>query len=157
MMQAWNIWLAQRSRREQLGIQSAMALLTVWLVWSLAVAPAWQVLRRSDAERERLNQQTTQMQAWQQQAQLLRQQAPVPPEQAAQTLQNLGHALDSQASFKRQGATVSLNFKGASPAALAEFLAQARSTAHSQVIEAHWQQSNGAWSGQLVLQLPVLR
>ncbi len=154
MMQAWNHWLAQRSRREQMGIQLALLLLAVWLVWSVAVAPAWQVLSHSSAQRERLNQQTAQMQALQQQAQVLRQQVPVSTEQALQSLQNLSASLGTAANFSRQGDSVTVNFKTASPAALAELLTQARNAAHAQVLEAHWQQANGTWSGQLVLQLP---
>ena len=157
MMQAWQSWLAQRSRREQTGIQAALLLLALWLVWSVAVAPAWQLLSNSSAQRERLNQQTAQMQALQQLALELRQQVPVSPDQAAQSLQSLSASLGRNSPINRQGASVTVNFKAASPAALAEFLTQARAQAHAQVSQAHWQQSDGAWSGQLVLQLPTPR
>jgi general secretion pathway protein M len=85
---------------------------------------------------------------------VLRQQVPVSPDQAAQSLQSLSASLGSNTPINRQGASVTVNFKAASPAALAEFLTQARAQAHAQVSQAHWQQSDGAWSGQLVLQLP---
>lgn len=157
MMQAWTSWLASRSPREQRGIRLALGLLGLWLLWSVAVAPAWQVLSHSQAQRERLNQQTALMQQLQLQAQALRQQTAVSPEQATQMLQSLSASLGQQTTFNRQGSNVTLSFKSASPAALAEFLAQARAQAHAQVLEAHWQQARGDWSGQLIFNLPTPR
>ena len=157
MMQAWTQWLATRSPREQNGIQLALGLLGLWLLWSVAVAPAWELLRHSQAKREQLNHQTALMQQLQQQAQWLRQQTAVSPEQAAQSLQSLSASLGKPISFRRQGLNVSLSFKDASPASLAEFLAQARGQAHTQVLEAHVQQANGVWGGQLMLTRPTPR
>ena len=153
-MNAWNTWLSQRSPREQIGIQWALGLVLVLVVWQWAVSPALQVLRTSDAQRARLAQQTAQMQTLQQQAQQLRQQTRISPEQAAQSLQQMAQALGGQVKFNRQGERVTLDFKALSPQALAELLTQARSQAHAQVQEAHTQFKPAGWEGQLVFALP---
>jgi DNA-binding protein YbaB len=101
-----------------------------------------------------LAQQTAQMQALQQQAQQLRQQTRISPEQAAQSLQQMAQALGAQVKFNRQGERVTLDFKALSPQALAELLTQARSQAHAQVQEAHTQFKPAGWEGQLVFALP---
>ena len=153
-MNAWNTWLSQRSPREQIGIQWALGLVLVLVVWQWAVSPALQVLQSSGAQRARLAQQTALMQALQQQAQQLRQQTRISPEQAAQSLQQMAQALGAQVKFNRQGERVTLDFKALSPQALAELLTQARSQAHAQVQEAHTQFKPAGWEGQLVFALP---
>jgi type II secretory pathway component PulM len=153
-MNAWNTWLSQRSPREQIGIQWALGLVLVLVVWQGAVSPALQVLQSSGAQRARLAQQTALMQALQQQAQQLRQQTRISPEQAAQSLQQMAQALGGQVKFNRQGERVTLDFKALSPQALAELLTQARSQAHAQVQEAHTQFKPAGWEGQLVFALP---
>ena len=150
-MNAWHTWLSQRSPREQMGITWALGWLVVVLVWQWAVSPALHVLRTSEAQRLRLDQQTAQMQALQQQVLKLRQQSGISPEQAAQHLQqSVGNAIK----FNRQGERVTLDFKALSPQALAELLIQVRSQAHAQVLEAHTQYKPAGWEGQLVLALP---
>jgi len=153
-MNAWNQWLSQRSPREQIGLQWALGLVLLLVVWQWAVSPALQVLRTSDAQRARLAQQTAQLQALQQQAQRLRQQSRISPEQAAQTLQALAQALGGQVKFNRQGERVTLDFKALSPQALAELLTQARSQAHAKVQMAQTQFKPAGWEGQLVFALP---
>jgi type II secretory pathway component PulM len=129
-------------------------LVLVLVVWQWAVSPALQVLQSSGAQRARLAQQTALMQALQQQAQQLRQQTRISPEQAAQSLQQMAQALGAQVKFNRQGERVTLDFKALSPQALAELLTQARSQAHAQVQEAHTQFKPAGWEGQLVFALP---
>ena len=153
-MNAWHTWLSQRSPREQIGIQWALGLVVVFVVWQWAVLPALQVLQSSGAQRARLAQQTAQMQALQQQAQQLRQQNRISPEQAAQSLQQMAQALGGQVKFNRQGERVTLDFKALSPQALAELLTQARSQALAKVQEAHTQFKPAGWEGQLVFALP---
>jgi len=154
-MNAWTTWLAQRSPREQRGIQTALVLLLVLVVWQWALSPALQVLRTSEAQRARLSLQTAQMQALQQQAQQLHQQSRISPEQAAQSLQSLASHAGGQIKFNRQGQRVSLDIKALSPQALAELLTQARSQAHASVQEAHLQFNNKSWEGQVLLALPI--
>jgi len=153
-MNAWNQWLSQRSPREQIGLQWALGLVLLLVVWQWAVSPALQVLRTSDAQRARLAQQTAQLQALQQQAQRLRQQSRISPEQAAQTLQALAQALGGQVKFNRQGERVTLDFKALSPQALAELLTQARSQAHAKVQMAQTQFKPAGWERQSVVALP---
>jgi general secretion pathway protein M len=154
-MKAWQQWLSQRSPREQTGIRWAAGLVLVWLVWSWALAPAWQVLSTSAAQRERLAQQRSDMQGLQQQAQLLLNAPRVSTEQAAQLLQQLAVAAGPGVTFKRQGTQVQLGFQGLSPKALADLLRQSRSQAHARVQSAQWQRREKVWEGQLVFGLPT--
>lgn len=153
-MNVWTTWLSQRSPREQLGIRWALGLLVLVVLWQWALSPALQVRNTSDARRARLAQQTTQMQAMQQQVQMLRQQNRIPPEQAAQVLQSLAQGLGGTVQFNRQGPRVTLDIKAVQPQALAELLMQSRSQAHALVQEAHLQFNHQTWDGQLVLALP---
>jgi type II secretory pathway component PulM len=153
-MRAWQTWLSQRSPREQMGVQVALAALVFLVVWQWAVLPAWQVLQSSESQRTRLAKQTSHMQSLQQQAQQWRQQNRISSEQAAQSLQTLANALNNQAQFNRQGQRVTVSFKGVKPQALADLLVQARSQAHAQVQEAHTEFKPSGWEGQLVFMLP---
>ncbi len=155
MMKAWQQWLSQRSPREQTGIQWAAGLALVWLVWTWAVAPAWQVLSSSPALRERFAQQRSEMQGLQQQALMLQNAPRVSTEQAAQVLQQLTQAAGPGLTFKRQGPQVQVGFKGLSPNALADLLRQSSSQAQARVQSAQLQQKDKAWEGQLVFGLPT--
>ena len=155
MMKAWQMWLSQRSPREQTGIQWAAALLVVWWVWAWAVSPAWQVVSGSAAQRERLTQLHSDMQALQQQALLLRTAPRVSPEQAAQLLQRLAVSAGPTVKFVRQGQQVLMEFKHLGPHALAELVMQSRHQAQTLVQSAHWQHRDSGWEGQLVLTLPT--
>lgn len=152
-MQAWQQWLAQRSAREQIVIPWAITLLLLWLVWAWAVAPAWQVVSHSPAQRERLAQQLSEMQVLQQRALALRNTPRVSTEQAAQVLQSLAATAGPAVKISRQGQQMQWDFKGLSPQALAELLVQSRLQAHVQVQSAHWQQRDKHWDGQVVFNL----
>lgn len=153
-MNTWTTWLAQRSPREQLGIQWALGLLAVLVLWQWAVSPALHVLQTSEARRVQLAQQTAQLQGMQQQVLQLRQQNRISAEQAGQSLQSIANTLGSQVKYIRQGERATFDFKALSPQAFAELLTQARNQAHAPVQEAHTQLKPAGWEGQLVFALP---
>ncbi|NDC61363.1 MAG: hypothetical protein EBZ60_05005 [Betaproteobacteria bacterium] len=155
MKKAWQNWLSQRSPREQTGLVWAAVWLLVWLLWSWALAPAWQVVSGSQAQRERLAQQRSEMQALQQQALALRHAPRVSAEQAALGLQRLAQAAGPSVKFVRQGQQGVMDFKDLPPNTLADLLIQSRNQAHTQVQSAHWQRRDSGWAGQLVFTLPA--
>lgn len=143
------------SPREQRLLSWLGVLLAVLLGWQIAIAPALDTLRRSDAQRSQLAQQLTQMQALQAQAQALQQRPLLSRDEALRTLQSLSQPLGKQLELSVQGERVSVQLKAIPAQALAQWLAQTRSQAQVFPLEAHWVRQNGPqWDGTLVLRLP---
>lgn len=146
---------SQLSPREQRALTWLGALLALLLCWRVAVAPALDTLRSSDAQRSQLTQQLAQMQALQAQAQALQQRPVLSRDEALRTLQGLSQPLGKQLELTVQGERVSAQLKAMPAQALAQWLSQARSQAQVLPLEAHWvRQSGTQWDGTLVLRLP---
>lgn len=159
MKTAFQAALAKRwahlSPREQRAVSVLGGLLAVLLFWSVAIAPAWQTLRASEARRVQLAQQQAHMQALQAQAQALQQRPALSREEALRTLQSLSQPLGKQLELTVQGERVSVQVKAMPAQALAQWLSQARTQAQALPIEAHWvRQANTVWDGSLVMRLP---
>jgi general secretion pathway protein M len=150
-------WLAQRSPREQTGIRVAVLLVGVWLVWRVAVAPGLQVLALSDNRQAALDLQLAEMQTLQQEAKRLGSQTQADADAALQQLRSLAGMLGPDTRVNPQTDRVSIEFKAATPQALADFITQSRTQAQSRIVQAHWQLRQGHWQGQLVLSLPAKR
>jgi len=146
---------AQLSPREQRALTWLGALLALLLCWRLAVAPALDTLRSSEAQRKQLTQQLAQMQALQAQTLVLQQRPVLSRDEALRTLQGLSQPLGKQLELTVQGERVSAQLKAIPAQALAQWLTQARTQAQVQPLEAHWvRQSGTQWDGTLVLRLP---
>ncbi len=150
-------WLAQRSPREQTGIRAALLLVGVLLVWRIGVAPGLQVWSMSEARQAALDRQLAEMQSLQQEAKRLSAQTQAGADAALQQLQSLAATLGPDTRVNPQTDQVSIEFKSASPQALADFIMLARTQAQSRAVKAHWQFRQGHWEGQLVLSLPAKR
>jgi general secretion pathway protein M len=154
------------SPREQRGIAVLGALLGVLLFWSIAIAPALNTLSDSDNRRAQISQQQAHMLALQNQAQALQTRTPLSRDEALRNLQGLTPGAQMQLNV--QGDRVSVQLKAVPAAALANWLAQARSQAQALPVEAHLTRSNATassnasvtansvvvWDGSLVLSLP---
>ena len=147
------------SPREQRGVSVLGALLGVLLVWFIAIAPALNTLRESDNRRAHIGQQQAHMLALQAQAQALQTRTPLARDEALRNLQGLTPS--AQIQLNVQGDRVAVQLKAVPAAALANWLAQARSQAQALPVEAHLTRGNttGAnsavvWDGSLVLSLP---
>jgi len=150
-------WLAQRSPREQTGIRAALWLLGMLLVWRVGVAPGLQVWTLSDSRQAALDRQLAEMQSLQQEAQRLSASTQNGADAALQQLTALAATLGPDTRLHPQVDQVSIEFKAASPQALADFITQARTQVQSRTLQAHWQFRQGHWQGQLVLSLPAKR
>ena len=145
--------------REQTLILAATGVVVAALLWWLAIAPALSVLKTDDAQRAALDAQLQSMQALQAQAKAVQGQPKMTAPEASRALtasvkQRLGAA--AQVSLAGSQATVTL--KGVPPAALADWLSQARLAARAVPIQANLRRSNGepaTWDGTLVLSLPA--
>jgi len=142
------------SPREQRLLMLAGVLVSLALLWWLALAPALAVLKAAPAQHRALDAQLQHMQRLQAQAKALQAQPVLLPEQARQALDSamamLGSGAQMNVQFDR--ATVTLNAVPAS--ALAQWLATVRQNAHSAPVEAHLVRNPaGNWDGTLVLNL----
>ncbi len=134
------------------------SVLGVFLVWSLAIAPALHSLRSTPAQLEALELQFQQMQAQATEAGTLRSVAPVPSAQAQAALTAATERLGAAGKLSLQGERAVLSLKGASRTSLAAWLAEARAGARARVVEASLTQSGpGVYDGSLTLALGTAR
>ncbi len=125
------------SAREQHSMQLLGLLLGLAVFWSLAIAPAWNTLRHSEARRADLMQQTSQMLALQRQAQALQSRQALSREQAMRTLQSLSTSAGTGMQLSLQGDGVLVQLKAVRAHTLANWLSQARTQAQALPVEVH--------------------
>jgi general secretion pathway protein M len=147
---------ARLAPREQSLVASAAALVALTLLWWLLLAPPLAVLKAAAAQHRVLDEQLQRMTALQSQAEALKSQPRQTPDEAVRLLeatvrQQLG--LTARMAIAGDRATVTL--AGATPQALAIWLAQARTNARVLPAEARLVRNPaGLWDGTLVLPLP---
>lgn len=157
---AWRQQLAARwqalAARERLGVALAGAVLGLYLVWALALAPAWRTLRETPPRIAQAEEELRQMRRLGDEAQSLRAQAPVRAEQSEAALRAATARLGTGASLGTvQGDRVTITFKGLPPADLAAWLSEVRNAARARVIEVHWRRSGSGYDGSATLLLPA--
>ena len=153
------------SPREQRGVSVLGALLAMLLFWSIAIAPALNILYHSGNHRAQIDQQQAHMLALQSQAQALQARTPLSRDEALRTLQGLTPS--PQIQLNVQGERISVQLKAVPAPTLANWLTQARNQAQALPVEAHLTRGNApatnnaaaansavVWDGSLVLSLP---
>jgi general secretion pathway protein M len=135
------------------ALQLAAAVLTLFLVWVLAVQPAWRTLARAPAELDALDLQWQGMQALATESAALRATPPVSLAQATEALQAATAKLGDHGRLTLQGDRAVLNLNGIGTAALANWLAEARAGARVRPIEATLNRGPQGYSGSLVVGL----
>jgi len=157
-------WWNGLALNEKTGIQAAVALMLVALVWFTLLGPGLNSLRTADSNARALDAQWQHMQGLQQQAQALQAQPSVGFDDAVRALaaatQNTLGAT-GQLSVNGDRATVTLI--AAAPDALAQWLNQARVNARSVPSEARLTRATGTdsttnpvvWNGTLLMSLPA--
>ncbi len=150
-LQAW--WSALAVRERQLLLIAALVL-GGFLLWSLALAPAWRSVRSAPPQLAAGEQQLRQMQALAAEATTLRAVAPVPLAQAQQALSAASERLGDIAKLSLQGERALLTLKGISGEQLKGWLAEVRAGARARVVEASLSQTSpGLYDGSLTLAL----
>lgn len=148
-------WWSQRAPREQRMLGIALALVGVALLWWLGVAPALRSLRQWETQAPRLEAQLQTMRGLQAEAQSLQAQPPLSTAAAQQALQSTLGALGTSGSVVVQGTLATVTLRGASPQALAQWLARARTEARLAPSQANLSRdAKGGWNGTLQLPLP---
>lgn len=154
MTDAFKTWFEQRAPREQ-RLFSALAVLAVAaLVWWLAIAPALQTYKGTNAAHAKLDAQLSHMQAMADEAKQLKAMSPISRAQSQAWLEGAIKKL-GKASMSAQGGRIQINFVGVTPEALALWLAQAHRNAQLLPIQANWKRSanvaDALWDGSLVM------
>ena len=154
MTDALKSWFEQRAPREQRLLSALAALGVAALVWWLAIAPALQTLRETSAAHAKLDAVLARMQAMADEAKHLKAMPRINRAQAQVWLEDSIKKL-GKASMSAQGGRVQINFAGATPEALALWLAEARSKAQLLPVQANWTRRANVtellWDGSLVM------
>jgi general secretion pathway protein M len=143
-MSALGRWVPERwhqrwmdlSGRERLGLGLALGLLALTLVWSVGVGPAWRQWQQGQAQTQALQTQWQGLQALQAQVSALNGQSRVRPDDAARLLQTSLSTLGTGAMMTVNGDLATVQFKGASAAAVSKWLALARTQAQALPVQA---------------------
>lgn len=158
---AWQDWkekLNQRwaalQPRERLGLLAAMWLMGLYLLWSVALAPALQTLASADAQRQRLDQQLQRMQALAAQASALKNDIKPAPKDWRKELKDSLSGL-GQSQLLESGGTVQVQLKACEAQALGRWLAELGPRWRLQVSQARLRaDAQGLWQGQITLVAP---
>lgn len=142
--------------REQRLVAGAAGLVAVALLWWLALAPPLAVVRAAESQHRALDAQLQRMLGLQAQAQALQSQPRQTAEEASRLLEaTVRQQLGTTARMTIAGERVTVTLGGAAPAALGQWLTQARTNARVLPVEARLVRNPaGLWDGTLVLALP---
>ena len=142
------------SPREQRLVMLAGVLISLALLWWLALAPALAVLKAAPAQHRALDAQLQHMQRLQAQAKALQAQPVLSADAARQALDAALAALGSGAQMNVQIDRATVTLKAVSASALAQWLATVRQNAHITPVEAHLMRNpDGSWDGTMMLNL----
>jgi general secretion pathway protein M len=129
---------ARLAPRERMLVSAAATMLGLALFWWIALAPALQTLRGADARHRALDAQEQRMLDLRAQAQALQSQPRIPTDQARRALEaGVAQQFGAAAQVGVLGERATVTLRGVSAQALAEWLAQARTTAHALPVESH--------------------
>lgn len=145
-------WLAL-APRERVGLGLAALALGLFLLWSVAVAPALRSLSSAPARLAEIDTRLARMRHLAAEAGELRAQPPVAPPQAEAALQSATQRLGAVAKLQGSGERITVQFTAIEPAALAAWLDEVRSAARARVVEAQLGRIGNGYSGSVVLTL----
>ncbi len=141
------------SARERRTVLIAAVVLGAFVLWALAIQPAWRSLRDVPAQRDALELQLQQMRVLAAEVQQLRSAPAQSAEQSAAALRAASERLGPKARLSLQGERAVLTLNGVSGAQLREWLAEARAGARARPVEAQLTRGAQGFSGSVVLAL----
>jgi general secretion pathway protein M len=145
-------WRALASRERQ-AVTLAAAALAAFVLWTVAVAPAWRTVRDAPAELERLDRQLQEMQRLAAEARELRATPPLAVAQSNAALQAATGRLGDRARLSIVGDRATVALSGVEPSRLREWLSEVRVGARAQPLEAQLTRGPQGFSGNVVLLL----
>ncbi|HEX2547794.1 MAG TPA: type II secretion system protein GspM [Ramlibacter sp.] len=142
--------------RERMLVGSALALVTLALVWWLALAPAIATLRSAPMQHRSLDAQLQHMRRLQVQAKAMQSQPRQGPDEAMKQLEaTIRQQLGVSARYAIAGERVTITLANTPAPSLAQWLTQVRTNARAIPGEAKLtRNATGGWDGTLVLTLP---
>lgn len=156
----WTTLLAAlRARWQGLGLRErqliglAATLLGAFLLWTVAVQPAWRSLRDAPAQRDALELQLQQMRMLAAEVQQLRDAPALSADQSIAALRAASERLGNKARLSLQGERAVLTLNGVSAAQLRDWLAEARAGARARPIEAQLSRGAQGFNGSVVLSI----
>lgn len=154
LLQQWRSrWRGMPAREQRLALM-ALAVLSLALLWWLALAPALAVLRAAPAQHRMLDGQLQQMLQLQAQAKALQAQPVLSLDATRLALEAALKPLGPGAQMTVQFDRVTVTLKAVDATALAQWLATVRQNAHVAPAEARLVRNPaGSWDGSLVLNL----
>ena len=150
-LQATWAGLAQRERRL---VRLAAWVLGLFLLWSVALQPAWRTLRSAPAKLDELDQQLQAMQVQAVDVRTLRATPPLPRAQASAALQAATQRLGTAGRLVEQGDRAVLTLTAVSSAQLRSWLAEVRAGARVRPVDVNLTRGEQGLSGTVVVQLP---
>lgn len=149
-LRAW--WQALPARDRSLVTLAALVL-GAYLLWALALAPAWRTLRQAPAQLQSQEIQLQQMRQLAAEAQELRAQPALPAAAAAESLKAITTRLGPLVRLQLQGDRAVLTLQGLDGPQLRALLTEARGSARARALEAQLNRGPQGYSGTLVLGL----
>jgi len=152
-------WLALRQRWQGLGARErrlaalAVAVVGAFLLWAVALQPAWRTLRDAPPQRERLDLQLQEMRVLAAEVQQLRAAPALSAEQSGAALRAASERLGPKAKLSLQGERAVLTLSGVSSPQLRDWLDEARAGARARPVEAQLARGAQGFNGSIVLSL----
>ncbi|HUR88476.1 MAG TPA: type II secretion system protein GspM [Ramlibacter sp.] len=142
--------------REKLMVIAAAVVIALALAWLIAIGPALSTLGTAEQQRRSIDAQLQRMATMRTQAQAMQSQPKQSRDEAMRQLeQSVQQRLGTSGRVMIAGDRVTVTLTGTQADALAQWLAQARTAAHSLPGEAHLtRNASGLWEGNIVLILP---
>jgi general secretion pathway protein M len=144
-------WWEGLARRERRLLTFGASVLGAYLLFALAVQPAWRTLSRAPAQLAALEAQQQAMQRMAAEARELRAMPPVNPEQSATALKAATERLGDRAKLSLQGDRAVLTVTGVGTGQLSGWLSEVRSGARARPVEATLTRGTSGYSGNIVV------
>lgn len=141
--------------RERRALVLAAWVLGLFLLWAVAIAPAWRTTRTAPAQLDRLDAQWQQMQRQAQEARELRAIPALGSSQAAAALRAATDTLGAGGRLQLSGDRATLTLSGVNGSQLRDWLAEARSAARARALEANLTRGAQGYSGSIVVAMPT--
>ena len=149
-----NTW-RQLKMSERRLILIAFWLITIALLWWIAIAPALRTIKQAPAQHRELDKQLLSMRTLSAEAKNLQSQPKLALDEAQKALQSsVTQRFGNAAQLNLTGERASLTLKNANPQELALWLTQARVNARALPTDVKLNRNSDTWDGTLVLNLP---
>jgi general secretion pathway protein M len=147
-------WWAGLAARERQMVSLMLVAVALFLLWVLAIAPAWRTVTTAPAELDALEQQLQQMRRQAADARELRTATPVPASQASVSIKAATDRLGvDRAKLALQPDRAVLTLQGVTGEQLRAWLSEVRSGARARPVEAQLTRGPQGYTGTLVVSL----